>query len=179
MQRPGNIHGFQGITPRYMALGSFGKGVMAPPPTAPGVGVPAKYIGGQWQCEGNPPPEEKDGYYHCCPGGWTKTPFSVLRPCGKDFGQTVCGPLPEGVTTDQAVCCENLKEWAPADPSGGDPCQALALASGRAVPGVPETILADELMVDRGPLISPVLLIGGGLAIAALFIVTIVIKLKS
>ena len=192
MQRPGNINGFQGYSPKRQTpkrtnlgefgnLGTFGKGYMLPPPgpPAPGSTGPARYIGGKWVCNGNPPKQTANGYFHCCPGGWTHTPFEVTRPCGKDYGKTVCGPLPEGASLDDGVCCENMREWMPYIEGGGDPCEAAALASGRAVPGMMKTMLAPELVVDRGPLISPVVMMAGGLAVAALFIVTIIIKLKS
>ena len=84
---------------------------VAPPPTAPP--QPATYVGGEWECPGDPPPQEADGYYHCCPEGWTKTPFHITKPCGKDYGKTVCGPLPPGATEADAVCCEKLEEWMP------------------------------------------------------------------
>jgi hypothetical protein len=193
MQRPGNINGFQGYSPRARTnakqanfggfnetFGTFGKGFIAPPPGPPPVSaVPAKYVGGKWVCEGDTPPQEKDGYYHCCPGGWTKTKFEVTRPCGKDYGQTICGPLPEGATVDDGVCCESMNEWMPSTEDGSDPCVQAALASGRAVPGYMDTMLAPELVVDQGPLVSPIMMMAGGLAVAALFIVTIIIKLKS
>jgi hypothetical protein len=54
-----------------------------------------------------------------------------------------------------------------------------ALATGHAVPGVTQTILTEDLVVDQGPLVSPVVMIAGGLAVAILFIVTIIFKLKS
>lgn len=192
MQRPGNINGLRGYTPRAQSrarssnlgnagyLGTFGKGFIAPPPGPPPPGTnPAKYIGGKWVCDGNPPPQEADGYYHCCPAGWTKTPFEVTKPCGADYGQTVCGPLPEGATINDGVCCEDMREWMPHTADGSDPCMQAALSSGVAVPNIPDTMLAPELIVDRGPLVSPVVMLAGGLAVAALFIVTIVIKLKS
>jgi len=184
MRRPGNLDGL-GYTPRHLhtnigGLGNFGKGFYMPPPSAPPPvsGKPAKYFDGKWQCEGNPPPNTATGYYHCCPVGWSLTNFEVTKPCGKDYGQTVCGPLPKEAKADEAVCCENLREWMPATP-GSDPCRAAALASGKAVPSVTETMLAPDLVVEQGPLISPVVAIGGGLAVAALFIITIIFKLKS
>jgi hypothetical protein len=190
MQRPGNINGYQGYSPRtqnarqanFSGLsGTFGKGYYFPPPAPPPkkAAAPAKYIGGKWVCEGDTPPQEADGYYHCCPSGWNKTKFEVTRPCGKDYGQTICGPLPEGATIDDGVCCESMKEWMPNTEDGSDPCKQAALDSGRAVPGYMDTMLAPELVVDRGPLVSPVIMMAGGLAVAALFIVTIILKLKS
>jgi len=180
-------------------------------PAAPS-GPRARFIGGKWVCSGmapgtrmskakgkgrakrgrgkkrpksmadGPPPPTKDGYYHCCPAGWTHTGFQITRPCGKDYGQTVCGPIPEGFTVDDGVCCENLKEWAPNTTDGSDPCEALEqalMAQGKVVAGRAESMLAPELVIDQGPLISPTVMMVGGLAVAALFIVTIVIKLKS
>jgi hypothetical protein len=54
-----------------------------------------------------------------------------------------------------------------------------ALATGQAVPGVTQTILTEDIVVDQGPLVSPVVMIAGGLAVAILFIVTLIFKLKS
>lgn len=195
MLRPGNINGLQGYTPKRQSnfrgfagqLGTFGKGYMAPPPAAPPGApapnsAPAKYIGGKWVCSGPAPVQTADSYYHCCPGGWTKTGFHITRPCDKDYGQIVCGPLPEGASIDEGVCCENLKEWMPNIPDGSDPCVAAEdalIAQGKVVPGRAESMLAPALDVDQGPLISPTIMIVGGLAVAALFAVTIVIKLKS
>jgi len=197
MHRPGNINGLWGYSPEKQAtfgeysgyLGTFGKGyAMGPPGPPPGAGAPppgsapARYVGGKWVCPGNAPAQTKNGYYHCCPGGWTHTGFQITRPCGKDYGQTVCGPLPEGASISDGVCCENLKEWMPNIPDGGDPCEAAELAlmaQGRVVAGRAESMLAPELIIDQGPLISPTIMIAGGLAVAALFIVTIVIKIKS
>lgn len=198
MYRPGNIDGLWGRALQKQTnlgeysgyLGTFGKsrgkghviGMPGPPPGAPSGSAPARYIGGKWVCSGDAPPQTKDGYFHCCPGGWTHTGFQITRPCGQDYGQTVCGPIPEGYTVDDGVCCENLKEWVPNIPDGSDPCEAAEqalMAQGKVVVGRPESMLAPELVIDRGPLISPTIMIAGGLAVAALFIVTIVIKLKS
>ncbi len=94
-----------------------------------------------------------------------------------------CGPLPEGASIADAVCCENLKEWVPRDSSGADPCVQAALLqsqqTGQAVPGVTQTILTDEVLLEREPLVSPILLLGGGLVMALLFVVTIIFKLRS
>ena len=127
---------------------------------------------------------EADGYYHCCPEtGWTKTGYDVTRPCGENYGMIKCGPLPEGASIADAVCCENLKEWVPRDSSGADPCVQAALLqsqqTGQAVPGVTQTILTDEVLLEREPLVSPILLLGGGLVMALLFVVTIIFKLRS
>ncbi len=195
MHRPGFLNGFKGITPRHkghrglgespIGLGSFGKGVMAPPPGPPGIppgGQPPQFIEGKWQCSGSQPPSQADGYFFCCPEmGWTKVAFDDSRPCGDNYGQTKCGPLPEGATTADAVCCESITEWAPRDIGGGDPCLQAALlkseTTGQAIPGVTETILVDDFIADREPLVSPTVMIAGILAVVILFGVTITIKL--
>ena len=203
MHRPGNINGL-GYTPRrqsgfsgfsglggysgYSRLGTFGKsqskgqtpGLPGPPPAEEVIS--ATYVGGKWVCDGDAPTQTADSYYHCCPGGWSKTGFQITRPCGKDYGQTVCGPIPPGATVDDGVCCENIKEWMPHMPEGGDPCEAAEqalMAQGQVVAGRAESMLAPELVIDQGPLISPTLMMAGGVAVAALFVVTIIIKLKN
>ena len=186
MRRPGFLHGVSNHTPR--GFGFFGKGFVAPPPgPPPGIppgGAPPQFIEGKWQCSGTPPASEADGYYHCCPEtGWTKTGYDVTRPCGENYGMIKCGPLPEGASIADAVCCENLKEWVPRDSSGADPCVQAALLqsqqTGQAVPGVTQTILTDEVLLEREPLVSPILLLGGGLVMALLFVVTIIFKVKN
>jgi len=164
MERPGFLNGFEGLTPKHNSrfnpsgfrggfggvkgFGAFGKG-FAPPPA--GIKLnPAKFTGGQWVCDDPKPASDANNYYHCCPSGWTKVPFGDIRPCkGKDAGLVKCGPLPEGATPEEAVCCPRLKEWVPADPSGGDPCAAAIASAGRAMPGAPETILAPDIIVPR------------------------------
>ena len=67
-------------------------------------------------------------------------------------------------------------------PEGGDPCEAAEkalMAQGQVVAGRAESMLAPELVIDQGPLISPTLMMAGGVAVAALFVVTIIIKLKN
>jgi len=162
MERPGFLNGFEGFTPRQTqlsaprrsrlngsrTLGAFGKGFVAPPP--PPEPSPAAFRSGQWVCDDPKPPSDANNYFHCCPSGWTKVPFGDTRPCkGKDREIEVCGPLPQGASPEEATCCEQIKEWVPSDPSGGDPCAAAAASTGQAVPGIPETILAPDIVVPQ------------------------------
>jgi len=167
MNRLGFLNGF----------GEFGKvkGAMTPPPIPPP--TTAMFKDGQWSCENSPQPQEDAvGSYFCCPSGWTRVKFGDINPCIKERGAYICGPLPDGASKDTAVCCEEIKEWVPKDPSG-DSCIKFAQASGRALPGVPEMILAPDIQIDRTPLISSRLMMIGGVLIALLFIITMVFKL--
>jgi hypothetical protein len=200
MHRPGYLNGFEGITARNastnrtlghyssgLTLGSFGKGSMAPPPEPPGIApgaAPPQFVGGKWQCSGTQPTSAADGFYQCCPiTGWTKVGFEDRVPCGKNNGMLTCGPLPEGAAVEDAICCENITEWAPRGEPGSDPCEQAGMAhsqaTGRAVPGMTSTMLTEDIVIDQGPLLSPVLLVGGGLVVAIIFGVTIFLKLKS
>jgi hypothetical protein len=162
----------------FGAFGAFGKGYYAPPPSTPKP-IQADYRGGTWSCDNQPrPAEDVAGYYHCCPSGWTKVPFGDTRPCkGNERSLSVCGPLPEGATHAEAVCCENMKEWVPAGEGGGDPCKAAAIASGKAVPGMMETMLAPEIIERADTLVTPTMMIVGGLAAAGVIGLTVFMKM--
>lgn len=131
---------------------------------------------GKWQCQGAPPPSDATSYYHCCPSGWTKTIYEDSNPCkGLDRGLVDCGPLPPGVTADQAVCCAALKEWYPASTDGSDPCHQAAMSSGRAVPGVTETMLAPDIEMIKSGSDSNLFMIFG-LGAVLLILVTVLFK---
>jgi len=173
MKRPG----FLGNSNYRNGLGFFGKGAIAPPPGPPP--GPGKFTGTEWVCPGDKPASTATEYYHCCPSGWTKVPFGDTNPCkGKDREIMVCGPLPEGANPAEATCCENLKEWVPLLPGDPDPCKAAALASGRAVPGVPGTILADDIVIPNEPLITPTMMLVGGVAAMGLIGLTVFVMMR-
>jgi hypothetical protein len=138
--------------------------------------------GGKPVCEGSPPPSEADFYYHCCPSGWTKTSYADTQPCkGIDANLMACGALPAGATIDTAICCPNIKEWIPKTPGDPDPCRTAALSSGKAVPGVVETMLAPDIestsnILPAGTNETMVFMLLGGGAIV-LLVVTVIIKL--
>ena len=161
--------------PRYSRFGYFGKGIpiMLPPPPPPK--FPATYKSGKWDCSAHPkPPNEPEHYYHCCPSGWTKTAFNDTTPCkGKDGEKYICGPLPKGAKETDVTCCENMKKWV----AGSDPgvCKQAAIQSGKAVPGVMETMLAQEVQAPE-PVVSPVFLIVGGLAAVGLVVMTLLLR---
>jgi hypothetical protein len=182
MMRPGFLGEYNGLGfGRYEGLGNnslgfFGKGMPggAPPPPPPPK-FDATFKEGKWDCSSHPKPaSDKDNYYHCCPSGWTKTPFNDTKPCkGKEGEKLICGPLPQGAKDSDVICCELLKQWLP----GNDPavCTQAALQSGRAIPGMEQTMLAEEIQAPPS-IISPALLIGGGLAAAGLIVLTIFLR---
>ena len=134
----------------FRGLSGFGKGAMVPPPSAVPVG-PAVFEKGQWVCEGPKPQAEADGFWTCCPSGWKKAPFGEQNPCKGEEDQMICGPIPEGMDVTQVKCCSNQKQWAP---TCDLPEQQGPLTS--------EDILAPELEIEREPIITPKLMVIGG-----------------
>jgi len=171
MRRPGILGDW--YTPKkrrnYGGLGSFGKGkmIMAPPPAPPPIA--ADWTGAEWSCSNqDKPASDAEHYYHCCPDGWTKTKFGETNPCRlADQGIFECGPRPEGSIEENMQCSRG--EWV-------DVTLPSALPVG---PLSPRDILAPELEFRQEPLLKPgvIAVIGGGVAL--LFIVTIILKMRS
>jgi hypothetical protein len=151
----------------FRGLGGFGKGAMVPPPSAtPSTAAgPATYQGGKWVCQGVEPQPEADGYWTCCPSGWKKTPFSDNVPCKGEEGLVTCGPLPEGMDPAQTKCCVDQRQWTAISDPSADPC---SLIKGRQGPITSEDILAPELEIEREPVITPKMMIAGGIVAVTL-----------
>jgi len=163
--RPGYLRSIPLRQPRrpFQGLGSFGKGAMVPPPSAVPVG-PAVFNNGKWTCEGAEPPAEADGYWVCCPSGWKKAPFGDSNPCKGEDDLVACGPVPDGMEIPQVKCCAEQKRWALVSGPGVDPC-ALP---GQRGPLTSEDILAPELEFEREPVVTPKMMIAGGIVAVTL-----------
>lgn len=157
---------------RFSGLGFFGKGVVAPPPGPPPAAI---FRAGQWVCDtAKPVATDPNKYWHCCPSGWVQATHGDTQPCkGPDRDLLDCGPLPEGASTADAVCCPRIRQWVPKT-STGDPCADAENQTGQAIPGRPETILAPDIEFQPEPLISPKFLMIGGLAAGLVVIATII-----
>lgn len=164
--RPGYLKSIPLKQPKrsFRGLAGFGKGAMVPPPSAVPVG-PAVFSDGKWVCEGPKPQAEVDGYWACCPSGWKKAPFGDPNPCKGEEQLSSCGPLPEGMDASQVKCCIDKKEWAAISDPSIDPCGL----PGQQGPLTAEDILAPELEIEREPIITPkLMMIGGVVAITLL-----------
>jgi len=150
--------------PFSSSLGGFGKGMMAPPPSATSTG-PAIYKDSKWVCDGPEPKAESDGYWTCCPAGWKKAPFGDKNPCKGDEGLMTCGPLPEGMDPAQSKCCDDQREWRQITDPNVDPC---SLIKGHQGVVTSEDILAPELEVAREPIVTPKMMIAGGIVAVSL-----------
>lgn len=88
-----------------------------------------------------------------------------------------CGPLPAGVSPQEAICCENLQEWMPRVPGDPDPCYPVAP---QPMPGMmPGTYLDEDIVISNEPVVSPIAIIIGILAVAGLTIFVVVRKMRS
>ena len=134
------------------------------------------YRNGKWVCAGSPPPSTDKHYYHCCPSGYTKTPFEDNNPCkGFDRALEKCGPLPEGATEQSAACCEAAREWVPNPGDGSDPCLIAAQLNNQAIPGMPDTILAPDIAREETG--HNLILIGFAIIFTLLTGITLFVKL--
>lgn len=162
--RPGYLRSVPQRQPRnlFRGLGGFGKGAMVPPPSAVPIG-PAVFENGKWICEGPKPQAEPDGMWTCCPSGWKKAPFGEQNPCKGEEDLLICGTLPEGMEASQVKCCADQKRWAVVS-GGADPCGL----PGQQGPLTSDDILAPELEIEREPILSPKLMLVGGVVVVTL-----------
>jgi len=187
---------------------SVSVGIPGPPPPSFLHPVPAEYRGGRWVCDSPKPAMGGGGkgkgkgrgrgkgkgkgvvvesagigkgfYAHCCASGWVAVAYGDTQPCkGTNRALEICGPLPEGAVIEEAVCCEGMREWLPHTPGDPDPCRAAALASGRAIPGMTETILAEDISFDPdAPLMDSTMMIVAGVSALGLIGLTVFIMMR-
>ena len=117
-------------------------------------GTSAAFLGGKWVCSGAKPPSDATGFYACCPSGWTRVSYGDVSYCkGRDKDLQLCGPLPKGAVYGQVGCDPQFRRWVPIS-------QIRALS--------PQDILAPALDVRRESLITPQILIAGGISFIVL-----------
>lgn len=133
---------------------------------------PPQYANNRWVCDAQTKPKlDPNGtnQYYCCPSGWKLSIVNDPEPCINELDLYDCGPLPAGNANKTMTCCHTVREWMPNTTDGSDPCGEFDLK--------PSQILAPDVVIppDSQQLISPTLLIVGGLAMA-LLVVLVYIK---